>query len=148
MTVPITITMSIDIRGGADAVWPHLVEWEALPRWMTEMRNVRVLTSHREGVGVEATATVRIGGFTTRDTVRVTRWEPPAILEIAHLGWVRGTGYMELSPTEGGTRLFWREALVPPWGILGRLGLLLYRPLLARTFRRDLALLRSLIEGG
>jgi hypothetical protein len=147
MTEPITITMSVDIGRGADAVWPHLVEWEALPRWMTEMRDVRVLSTHREGIGVEAAATVRVGGVSTRDRIRVTRWEPPAILEIAHLGWVRGTGYMELSPTEGGTRLFWREALVPPWGVVGRLGLLLYRPLLRRTFRRDLALLRSLAEG-
>jgi uncharacterized protein YndB with AHSA1/START domain len=146
MTEPITITMSVEIRRPAEAVWPHLVDWEALPRWMREMRSVRVIGPQREGVGVEAVAAVRIGGITTRDPIRVTRWEPPSILEIAHLGWVRGSGYMELSPTEAGTRLFWRETLVPPLGLAGRLGLLLYRPLLARTFRRDLAILRSLIE--
>jgi hypothetical protein len=42
--------------------------------------------------------------------------------------------------------LFWREALVPPWGRIGRMGLALLRPLMRRTFRRDLDLLTELVE--
>ena len=148
MAGPIHVLSSIDIRRPAEAVWPWLVDWEGLPRWMREMRNVRVVGPQREGLGVEAEATVRIGGVTTRDRIRVTRWEPPAVLEIAHLGWVTGSGYMELSPSEQGTRLFWRETLVPPWGVLGRLGMVLIRPLMRLTFRRDLRRLRALVEGG
>jgi hypothetical protein len=55
---------------------------------------------------------------------------------------------MELSPTERGTHLFWREELVPPWGGLGRLGLRLLTPVLRRTFARDVRLLRELAESG
>jgi uncharacterized membrane protein len=143
---PLHITTTIDIRRPVEVVWPWLVDWEGLPRWMREMRQVRVLGDRREGVGMRAVATIRLGVVTTTDTIEVTRWEPPAVLEIAHLGWVKGRGYMELSPTEDGTLLFWRESLVPPWGIPGRLGLRLYRPLLARTFARDLQRLRDLIE--
>ncbi len=113
---------------------------------MREMRDVRVVGSQREGVGVEAEATVRIGGIATRDRIRVTRWEPPAVLEIEHLGWVGGLGYMELSPTDEGSNLFWRETLAPPWGFLGRLGIRAYRPLLRRIFQGDLERLRALIE--
>lgn len=145
---PLDITTSIDIRRPAEAVWPWLVDWESLPRWMTEMRDVRVLGDRREGVGVEAVATIRVAGITTTDPIVVTTWEPPAVLEIEHRGWVAGVGTMELAPIEHGTNLFWRESLVPPWGVLGRLGLRLYRPLLARTFVRDLERLRDLVEGG
>ena len=143
---PLHITTTIDIRRPAEVVWPWLVDWEGLPRWMREMRQVRVLGDRREGAGMRAVATIRLGAVTTTDPIVVTRWEPPAVLEIDHLGWVKGHGYMELSPTEDGTLLFWRESLVPPWGIIGRLGLRLYRPLLARTFARDLQRLRELVE--
>lgn len=148
MAGPVYVLTSIDIRQPPSTVWPHLVAWEALPRWMEEMREVRLLGPRREGVGVEAEAVVRIGGITTRDRIRVTRWEPPAVLELSHLGWVKGTGYMELSPTDEGSRLFWREELDPPWGPLGRLGMLLYRPLMRRVFQRDLRRLREVAEEG
>jgi hypothetical protein len=129
-------------------VWPYLVDWERLDRWMREIRDVRVTTPFREGVGVEARATVQIAGFTTQDRVRVTRWEPPWILEIAHLGWVKGTGYMELSPAEDGCGLFWREQLIPPWGPFGRVGMRILRPAMRRVFASDLEELRKLVEAG
>ncbi len=142
----VVIITEADIARPPGEVWPHLVDWERLGKWMREAREFRVLSRHREGVGVEAEATVRIAGITTRDRIRVTRWEPPSVLEMAHLGWVKGTGYMEVSPTESGAHLFWREALVPPWGRIGRMGLALLRPLMRRTFRRDLDLLTELVE--
>jgi uncharacterized membrane protein len=146
MPAPVHVITTVDLRSPPQDVWPFLVDWERLPLWMEEMGDVRVLTDHRQGVGVEAETTVRIGGLSSRDRIRVTRWEPPAVLEIAHLGWVRGTGTMELSTTEAGSRLFWRESLVPPWGVLGAMGIRLYAPLLRRVFRRDLDRLRDLVD--
>ena len=140
------ITVGIDIDRPPEAIWPHLVDWENLPRWMQEAHRISVLGDLREGVGVEAEATVRIAGITTRDRIRVTRWEPPAVLELAHLGWVKGSGYIELSPLDRGTHLFWREELVPPWGIIGAIGLRLIAPIMRRTFARDLRLLREVVE--
>ena len=139
------IVTRIDIRRSAETVWRYLVDWEGLPRWMGDARDVHV-TGTREGVGAEVVATIRIGGMVTKDPIRVTRWEPPAILEIAHLGWVKGRGYMELSPTEDGVQLFWREELIPPWGVIGRAGLRMYSPLLRRTFRKDLQRLKEIAE--
>ena len=146
MTRAVTIISTIDISRPPEAVWPYLVDWERLDRWMKEARDFKVIGEQREGVGVEAEATIRIAGITTRDTVRVTLWQPPTALEIAHLGWVKGTGYMELSPTEDGCHLFWREELFAPLGPLGRSGLRLVSPIMKRVFRRDLRLLKSLVE--
>lgn len=141
------IVTAVEIDAGAADIWPYLVDWERLDRWMREASGFRVLGGLREGVGVEAEATVRIAGMTTHDRVRVTRWEPPAILEIEHRGWVTGTGYLELSPLEPrGTRVFWREQLKPPWGVLGRVGMRLLAGKMRRTFQQDLLALRDLVE--
>lgn len=144
----IHLTMEIEIDRPPHAVWPYLVDWERLDRWMLEARDFRVVGDRREGVGVESEATIRIAGISTRDRIRVSRWEPPAVLEIEHLGWVKGRGYMELGPTEAGTRLFWRETLRPPWGMLGAIGIRLFRRSMRRTFERDLRVLKALVERG
>ena len=59
---------------------------------MLEASDFEVVSPNREGVGVEALATVRIGGISTRDRIRVDAWEPERHLGIAHLGWVGGRG--------------------------------------------------------
>jgi uncharacterized protein YndB with AHSA1/START domain len=146
MTRAISIINTIDINRPPEGVWPFLVDWERLGLWMKEAREFRVVGDQREGVGVEAEATIRIAGITTHDRVRVTRWEPPAVLEITHLGWVKGSGYMELSPTDEGSNMFWREELYPPMGFLGGIGLRMLGPTMRRIFQRDLRLLKSLAE--
>jgi uncharacterized protein YndB with AHSA1/START domain len=146
MTRAVSIISTIDIRRPPEAVWPYLVDWERLDRWMKEARGFEVIGEQREGVGVEAEATIRIAGITTRDRVRVSQWQPPVLLEIQHLGWVKGTGYMELSPTEEGCNVFWREELFAPLGPLGRSGLRMISPIMRRIFRRDLRLLKGLVE--
>src|SRR5688500_4371844 len=146
MTHAISIVNTIDILRPPEAVWPYLVDWEHLDLWMREAREFKVIGDQREGVGVEAEATIRIAGITTHDRVRVSRWAPPVLLEITHLGWVKGTGYMELSPTDEGCNMFWREVLYPPWGPLGRLGLRFLTPTMRQTFEHDLRLLKELVE--
>ena len=146
MTRPITIISTIDIARSPETVWPYLVDWEGLARWMHEAREFRVIGDQREGVGVEAEATVRIAGITTHDRIRVSHWQPPIALEITHLGWVKGTGYMELSPIEHACHVFWREELYAPWGPIGRVGLRLVSGYMRRIFMRDLLLLQALVQ--
>lgn len=136
--------------GPPDVVWRLITDWERQGDWMLEARDFVVTTAHREGIGVEAEATVRIGGITTRDRVRITDWDPPRRLSLEHLGWVSGTGDLVLVPLgPGRTRVVWREAFRAPrlgrLGPLGRLGLVLFRPLLRRIFRRDLGVLAGLV---
>lgn len=143
---PLHLVTRVEIPRPPETVWPYLVDWERLHLWMHEASDFRVVGDRREGVGVEAEATVRIAGIATRDRIRVTRWEPPTVLEIAHLGWVTGTGYMELAPTDRGSGLFWRESLQPPWGLVGRIGMRAFAPMMRRIFQRDLELLRELVQ--
>jgi carbon monoxide dehydrogenase subunit G len=133
--------------GPPEVVWELITDWEHQGDWMLEASDFEVIGEQREGVGVEARATVRIAGIRTRDRVRVGLWEPPRILVIDHLGWVKGSGEIQLAPIQGGTRMRWRETLFAPrmLGPFGRIGLRAFRPWMRRIFRRDLRVLRSLV---
>jgi hypothetical protein len=143
---PIQIRLRAHVRAPAEVIWAILVDWERNHQWMLEASRFRVTSEHREGVGVEVRAHVRIGGITTVDSVRVSRWEPPYVLGIDHLGWVKGRAVIECIPTGQGTRVEWLEELTPPLGAVGGLGIRLFKPLMTRIFTRDLAVLKRLAE--
>ncbi len=144
---PVVVETAGELPGPIELVWELLTDWERQTEWMLEMTNVVLTSEHREGVGVEARATVRIGGISTTDIVRVDKWEPPTHLGLVHEGWVRGRGDIRLGPQpDGTTRMDWREELWPPWSVIGAAGLRLFGPLLRRTFRRDLQALGRLVH--
>jgi carbon monoxide dehydrogenase subunit G len=126
-------------------VWALITDWERQDDWMLEASDFTVTSSEREGVGVEAEATIGIGGIRTRDRVRVSGWEPNRRLAIEHRGWVTGHGEIVLTQLPGDrTHIRWREELEPPLGLAGALGMTGFRPLMKRIFRRDLRVLATL----
>ena len=143
---PVVVELKCVLPGPREVVWSIITDWENQHLWMREASDFVVTSPHREGLGVEAMATVRIGGIRTRDPIRVDVWDPPTRLGIQHRGWVTGRGDLSLEASGSETLLHWREELHPPWGILGVIGLRAYRPMLARTFRRDLNLLKKLVK--
>ena len=142
---PVAIETTIHLAGPPDLVWRLLTDWERQGDWQLEASDFVVSSEAREGVGVVAEATITIGGISTRDKIRVDVWEPPSRLGIEHLGWVSGRGDIRLIPDAGGVRMEWREELVPPLGVLGALGIRLFKPLMARIFRRDAKILAGLV---
>jgi hypothetical protein len=145
---PVVVELSDTMPGSAEVVWRLITDWEHQDDWMLEASDFVVTGTQREGVGVEAEATVSIGGVRTRDRVRVSAWDPPRRLEIEHGGWVQGVGEIRLTPLgDGACRLDWREELrAPSLGPVGTVGLMAFRPLMRRIFRRDLRVLRGLVR--
>lgn len=144
---PTSLEMGRVLPGPPHVVWHLITDWENQGDWMLEASDFVITSPEREGVGVEGEATVKIGGIKTRDKVTVTKWEPNERLGIAHEGWVSGGGEMILTPLEdGSTHIFWREDLYPPLGILGAIGLGIFRPLMQWIFDRDLKVLESLVR--
>ncbi len=131
-----------------EEAWRRLLAWEDQAAWMKDADSVRVMTSHRQGVGVVVAVRTRVLDvpvFTER--LEVTLWEPPRRLVMAHRSVIRGVGEWALDRVDGGTRLTWTERLRLPVPLIGELALLAYRPIMRRLMRRSLANLRSLAEG-
>lgn len=126
-----------------DDAWRVLLRWEDQARWIRDADSVRVLSPHREGLGVRIAVKSRVFNvplFT--EELEVTRCEPPHILEMTHRSFIRGIGTWSLDPEGAGARLRWTEDLALPIPVLGELALLVYRPFLRRLMRaalRDLA---------
>lgn len=136
----------IVIDAPVERVWQVLADVEGQPRWMHDMKAVRVLTPGPVGVGTRGEADVRIFGMEVLDPITITAFEPPRRFAIRHDGQFSGEGVIELESGAGGntTIVRWDETIVPPY--LPHLGALLLAPILGSIFQADLARLRKLVE--
>jgi uncharacterized membrane protein len=145
---PAPISSIIVIDAPIERVWTHLADIEGQPRWMDEMKAVRVLTSGPVGVGTVCEANVRMFGISVSDPVTITEFEPPHRYAISHDGAFKGRGTITLeSGADGSTTIVrWEELLIPP--LLPHLGSLVMTPALSAIFQADLARFKELVETG
>lgn len=136
------LTESVDVDAGAARAWAVLVDWPGQGRWMLAT-DVAPVDGEGTGVGARLAATtgVRVRGRRrgVLDTMEITRWEPPRLVEVRHTGRViRGSGVFEIRPRQTRSSLVWTERFDLPLGPLGRLGWPLVRPLVRLGLRRSL----------
>ncbi len=145
---PEPIESMIVIDAPIERVWAEVADVEGQPRWMHDMKTVRVLTPGSVTVGTEAVAEVRIFGISISDPVRITEFEPPHRFAISHEGSFKGRGLITLESGADGTTTIvrWEERLIPP--LLPHLGALVLTPTLGSIFQADLVRLKELVESG
>ena len=147
-TAPRPIESIVVIDAALDRVWDVVTKIEDQPRWMHEMKAVRLLTPPPVGLGTRAEADIRVLGIAVTDPVTITAWEPPRVFSIRHDGTFGGEATIALEPGADGTTTIvrWSENPIPP--VLPHLGSLVQRPILAAIFQEDLHRLRRLVEQG
>jgi hypothetical protein len=132
-----------------EEAWRRVLAWEEQVAWMKDADSVRVITSHREGVGVIVAVRTRVLGVSLlTDHLEVTLWNPPRRLVMAHRGLVHGVGEWLVEPVARGARFTWTEELRLPVPVIGELVLLAYRPFMRRLMRRSLSNLEELLRTG
>jgi uncharacterized membrane protein len=143
---PEPISSMIVIEAPIERVWAVIADIEGQPRWMHEMRSVRLLTEGPVGVGTVGEADVRILGISVKDPVTITEFDPPHRFAIRHDGQFKGGGVIALEAGADGTTTIvrWDETLIPP--VLPHLASLVQTPLLGSIFQADLVRLRDLVE--
>jgi hypothetical protein len=143
----VRVSAQIELGLPPGEAWRRVLAWEDQITWIEDAVSVRVLTSHRGGVGVIiAVRTQVLGVPLLTDRLEVTLWDPPRRLVMAHRGLVRGVGEWLLQPVGGGTRFSWTEDLALPVPILGELLLLMYRPFMNRLMRNSLSNLKRTVH--
>lgn len=129
--------MSADVRVArrvavpASVAWHVLTDWPGQGAWMP-MTRVRVAgAGDGREVGARLEAWTGLGRLGFLDTMVVTAWEPPHRCEVLHTGrLVRGPGVFAVSPVDAGScEVMWEERLDLPFGVVGRVGWPVVRPL-------------------
>ena len=145
---PEPIRSLVVIDAPVDRVWAVLADVEDQPRWMTEMKAIRLLDGGSIGVGTRCEADVRMFGITVTDPVTITEFEPPHRYAISHDGTFKGRGLITLEAGADGTTTIvrWDEVLIPP--VFAHLGALVMTPALAAIFQSDLGRFKELVETG
>ena len=145
---PQPIPSLVVVDAPIEAVWRELADIEGQPRWMHDMKAVRILSRGPVGVGTRAEADVRIFGMAVVDPISITAFDPPRRFAIRHEGRFRGEGVIELEPgADGSTTIVrWDETIVPPY--LPLVSSAILRPILEGVFQADLDRLRELVEAG
>ena len=127
-----TLVLKVPVDASVEQTWLAATDWAGQGGWML---GTTVRTTHNDGQGVGGaiSAFTGLGRIGFVDPMTITRWEPPHRCHVLHTGkLVRGTGAFEVEPSADGTAVFvWREDLVLPFGVLGRLGWLLLKPIFA-----------------
>jgi uncharacterized protein YndB with AHSA1/START domain len=144
---PAAIESLVVIDAPIERVWAEIADVEGQPRWMHDLKSVRIETPGPVGAGTRANGVVRIFGISVTDPITITAFEPPRRFAIRHEGLFTGHGVIDLEAGADGTTTIvrWHETLIPP--LLPHLGSLLGQPVLREIFQADLNRLRDLVEG-
>lgn len=142
-----SLVCRIEIAADVGRVWRLLTDWPAQGDWMLA---TTVRATGAPGVGQRITAVTGVGDRGLLDEMVVTRWEPPRLAEVLHVGRVlRGPGVFEVVPLGADrSRLIWREELDLPWGRVGLLGWRIARPLSAAGVTASLRRFARIAESG
>ena len=143
------IELTVEVDADVANTWGVLADLGNHHRWMADAVAIRFEGDRRSGAGTAFLADTRVGPLRTTDHMVVTDWVEERRMAVRHEGAVTGTGVFALEPRAGGgTTVRWSEQLEFPWWFGGRIGALVARPILARIWRRNLASLARLIDGG
>jgi len=124
-----TLKLTVQVNKPIDQVWKALVDWKGQSKWMLQTKVWSEIDQDRtvkNGKGVLIFAftglfpnlypKLKIGVL---DTMEITKWKPPQICEVRHIGRViRGSGKFELKKVRGGTIFYWQEEIIAPSFVL------------------------------
>ena len=133
------LVLSVDVDAPVAQVWAAATDWRGQSAWMLGTV-VTPLDAAGQGVGGRISARTAALGLGFDDPMRITVWEPPHRCLVVHEGrLVRGSGSFEVLDLGGGrSRFVWAEWLELPLGLVGQVGWLLARPVLALGVRLSL----------
>lgn len=146
----VRVQVSVDVATSTEAAFAAVTDLPSQEKWIIATRLYAI-----EGpvsvpdVGARLAAFTGVGSIGFLDTMTVTAYEPPYRWVTDKDGdLLRGVGIMQVEPTATGCRVTWANELELPFGILGRVGWLLAKPMAQIGLKASLRRLARQLEGG
>lgn len=140
------ITVSIEVAASRGTVFAAVTDWENQSNWvlLTKVRGVGT-DSHKAGGQIEAFTGFGKIGFL--DTMTITNWEDNKLCEVTHTGKVvKGKGIFVVTKHQDGSVFTWTEETEVPFGVFGRMGWFIAKPIIKVSMYASLKRLRRYIE--
>ena len=143
------IRVSTVIDAPPDRVWDEVRHIERHVDWMADAVEIRFTSDRRSGVCTEFDCKTKVGPIRLTDRMEITEWLDAKVMGVRHVGLVTGTGRFTLTKAKGGrTRFTWQEKLRFPWWMGGPVGGVAGGRVMKRIWRKNLAVLKDLVEHG
>lgn len=143
------IRVSTIIDAPTSVVWEEVRHIERHVDWMADAESITFTTRRRSGIGTRFGCRTKVGPIHLTDAMEITQWHEGKLIGVRHVGLVTGTGRFTLAKARGGRcRFTWDERLYFPWWLGGPFGAFFGSRILKRIWRRNLQVLRALVESG
>lgn len=142
------LRVEVVIDATPERVWDEVRHIDRHTDWMHDAVEITFLTDQRSGIGTTFDTLTRVGPLKTMDRMEITEWVDREVMGVRHTGAVTGTGRFTLTAEGDSTRFVWEEDLEFPWFFGGPIGERAGGPLLALIWRRNINLLKAIIETG
>lgn len=143
------IRVSTVINAAPARVWDEVRHIERHVDWMADAESITFRSSQRAGAGTEFDCVTKVGPIRLTDKMAITQWREGREMGVRHQGLVTGVGKFTLSRVRRDrTRFTWEERLVFPWWLGGPVGGVVGGVVMRQIWKRNLRVLKALVESG
>ena len=143
------IRVSTVINAAPGQVWEEVRHIDRHVDLMADADKITFRTSRTSGTGTEFDCVTRVGPIKLTDKMAITDWHEGKEMGVRHQGLVTGIGRFTLARIRRDrTRFTWEERLVFPWWMAGPLGGVFGGVVMRRIWKRNLRVLKALVESG
>lgn len=143
------IRVSIVIDRSPASVWEELRLLDRHVDWMAEAHEIVFHSPRRNGLGTRFACVTRFGPLRFTDEMIVTVWREGREMRVRHTGPITGLSRFVSSRIRGDrTRLTHTAQLRFPWWLGGPVGAFVGAMVIRRLWRRNLRVLKALVESG
>ncbi|MCB1039871.1 MAG: SRPBCC family protein [Acidimicrobiales bacterium] len=143
------VRVSTIIDAAPGVVWEEVRHIDRHVDWMADAASIAFTSRRRSGVGTTFDCVTKVGPIRLTDAMEITDWREGKVIGVRHVGVVTGAGRFTITKVRGGrTRFTWDERLRFPWWLGGPVGAVVGGRVLKRIWRRNLRVLKALVESG
>lgn len=143
------IRVSTVINATPADVWAEVRNIERHVDWMADAEKITFRTAQVSGTGTSFDCVTKVGPIRLTDKMSITEWQEGKAIGVRHEGLVTGSGRFTLARIRRNrTRFTWEERLVFPWWLGGSVGGVVGGAVMRAIWRRNLRVLKVLIESG
>lgn len=143
------IRVSTVMKASPASVWEEVRHVDRHVDWMADAESIEFTSSQTSGEGTTFDCKTKVGPIRLTDKMTITSWRDSQEMGVRHSGLVTGDGKFTLEPIRGNrTRFAWEERLTFPWWMGGSLGAIFGGVIMSQIWKRNLRVLKALIESG